>query len=92
MLVLRAECFVKRHGRQLAAANDAIDVLGHDAAQPARKRGWFAQHRQVAMGLQKCFLGHILGQVGVVQSSVRGREGQVLVLPHELGERVDVTR
>ena len=56
-----------------------------------RKRGWLAQHGQVAMGLQKCFLGHILGQVGVAQSSVSGREGQILVAPDELSERVDVT-
>ena len=91
VLVLRAERFVKRHGRQFAAANDAVGILGHDAAQPMRKRGWFAQHGQVAMRLQKCFLGHILGQVGVGQSSVGGREGQILVPPDELGERFDVT-
>ena len=35
--------------------------------------------------------GPLLGQVGVAQSSVGGREGQILVPPDELGERVDVT-
>jgi hypothetical protein len=89
-------CSVVRHvaGRgqllEPAAAQRVQRLPPHDPAQPGREGLRVEQPRQAAPGDQERLLGHVAGEVGIVQERHGRAVGQPLVALDQRGEGLEV--
>ncbi len=66
-------------------AMDAVCVFEYDGSKPAGKGVGFAQLGQVQVGIDECFLRHVLREVNVFDECVGISHGHVLKVAHYVG-------